>query len=81
MKISLEDLENDDSASDGEWKEKEFNKGKSKKLSRLDSKSAFKLSETETKARVLPRRAVTLNKKSIIDSAEIDSEVDDDNDE
>merc|ERR1719415_237260 len=59
VKISLEDLENDDSCSDGEWEEKEFNKRKNKKLSRLDRKSAFNLSETETKARVLPRRAVT----------------------
>ena len=81
VKISLEDLENDDSCSDGEWEDKEFNKGKNKKLSRLDRKSVFNLSETETKARVLPRRAVTLNKKSIIDRTDIDSEVDDDNDE
>ena len=79
IKISLEDLENDDSCSDGEWEEKEFNKGKNKKLSRLDRKSAFNLSETESKARVLPRRAVTLNKKSIVDNADIDSEVESDN--
>ena len=72
-------MENDDSCSDGEWKGKEFNNGKHKKLSRLDIKSAFTSSETETKARVLPRRAVTLNKKSIIDSADIDSEVESDN--
>ena len=39
------------------------------------------LSETEPKTRVLPRRAVTLNKKTVIDSGEVDSEFDSENNE
>ena len=81
MKISLEDLENDDSCSDSEWKEAEFKMGKSKKLSRLDSKPTFNLSENDTKPRILPRRAVTLNRKIIIESADVNSEVDSDDNE
>ena len=85
LKISLEDLENDDSSSDGEWKEKKFIKGKSRKLSRLYGndfkKSSLMLSETEPKTRVLPRRAVTLNKKNVFDSGEVDSEFDSENNE
>ena len=74
-------MENDDSCSDSEWREAELKKGKNKKLSRLDIKRASTLSENDTKPRVLPRRAVTLNKKSIIESAEVDSEVDSDDNE
>ena len=74
-------MENDDSCSDSEWREAELKKRKNKKLSRLDIKRASTLSENDTKPRVLPRRAVTLNKKSIIESAEVDSEVDSDDNE
>ena len=83
LKISLEDLENDDSSSDGEWKEKNFTKAKRHRLSRLDGKTFQKssLSETEPKTRVLPRRAVTLNKKRVIDSGEVDSEFDSEHNE
>jgi hypothetical protein len=77
LKISLEDLENDDSSSDGEWKDKKFVKRKGRKLSRLNGnnfrESSLILSETEPKTRVLPRRAVTLNKKTVIDSGEVNS--------
>ena len=63
----------------------EFTKGKRHKLSRLDGKafqkSSFTLSETEPKTRVLPRRAVTLNKKRVIDSGEVDSEFDSEHNE
>ena len=81
MQISIEDLENDYSSSDGEWKDDKFKKGKNKKMSRLHEKgddfqhsASSNLSEIQLKTRVLPRRAVTMNKKTIVDSGTVDSE-------
>ena len=73
-------MEDDDSCSDGEWKGAEIKKGKGQKLSRIDAKrfaeQPQKISETETKTRYMPRRAVTLQKKRIIESRDVDSESD-----
>ena len=82
LKLSLEDLENDDSSSDGEWKESDFKKAKRQKLSYTRhnvKQSSNNLMETAIKTRILPRRAVTLKTKSIIDTNQDDSEDDNDN--
>ena len=81
----MEDLENDDSSSDGEWKGNNLKKIKGQKQSGDAStkinKLTFHLTETEAKTRILPRRAVTLNKKNIIERDEVDSELDSENNE
>ena len=66
---------------DGEWKDEKFKKGKNKKMSRLLEKGddfqhseSSNLSEIQLKKRVLPRRAVTMNKKAIVDSGAVDSD-------
>ena len=82
LKLSLEDLENDDSSSDGEWKGNYFKSTKGQNLSYKRHKlkeSSSELMETAIKTRFLPRRAVTLKTKSIIDTNQDDSEDDNDN--